>query len=111
MDLARDGREFARWTIKTSGVLVDPPQVRLLAPPVAPATVGVWTAWTATAWDGPATTDDRGRSVRRFRLLVAGPDAAGEGALVLALGTHLTRARVVDLPEQVPRDTEEITVG
>ncbi|GMA26221.1 hypothetical protein GCM10025864_39800 [Luteimicrobium album] len=46
-----------------------------------------------------------------YRILVAGPDAEGEGTIPLAIGRHLARIRVVDTPEIVVRDAGPIDVG
>lgn len=108
MDLAADAREWARWTVKSSEALADPPEVELTFQGTTPAILEP--GWMTLEWEGAATTDDKGRSVRTGRLLVAGPEATGSG-VELQSGVYTTRLRVVNEPEIIPRDTETITVG
>lgn len=101
MDLPKDGREYARWTVSAKHSLeeVDPPEVSIDAG-----------AFQATVWLGDQVDKGGGKFSRVAALLVRGPDIAAPG-VELALGAHTTRIRVDDNPEAVVRDTDEITVG
>ncbi len=113
MDLAADEREFARWTVKSSGVLTDAPKVELT---LQPATADdepeiLDPGWIDTEWAAAATTDAKGRSVRVCRLLVQGPAVEGTDGVALESGVYTTRIQVILDPEILPRETETITVG
>jgi hypothetical protein len=113
VDLAADEREFARWTVKSSAVLVDAPQVELTLQPATTADEpAILTGgWIDTEWESAATTDDKGRSVRTARLLLKGPAVVGGSGQALESGVYTTRCRVSPNPEILPRNTETITVG
>lgn len=89
MDLPRDGREYAHWTITS-----DSPGVAFQ--------IQIDTTW---------YTLERVGTTNTYRLLIAGPDAPGDGAVVLAVGRHTCRAKFTDDPEIVVRTAGVITIG
>jgi hypothetical protein len=88
MRLARDGVEYAHWTI--SGL-----------PDTAIPTPEVYLAgrWHPMEW---AEATDAGWVVR---VLVAGPDVQTGTAVALPLGRTVPRIRLTDAPEAIVRDS------
>ena len=108
MELALDGREYARWTVTAQHDLseAEVPQVQIKGPDDL-----VFGDWTNLIWLSEQVVKEPGKKWQRVAaLLVRGPDITGSG-LELAAGEHLTRCRVNDNPETVVRDTDSITVG
>lgn len=90
MNLARDGQEFARWTITTKDGL---------------------TAF-EVEFDGTNTWHPATYNDGTARLLVCGPGRTPtDGAVPLTSGTHSIRIRCIDTPEVVVRSAGHITVG
>jgi hypothetical protein len=89
MDIPRDGREYAHWTITA-----DVPDVAFQ--------VQIDTTWYTLERVGTSNT---------YRLLIAGPDAPGSGAVVLTSGRHVCRAKFIDDPEIVVRSAGVIEIG
>lgn len=110
-NLPRGSREYVRWTVTSNVALVDPPAVAFLG---RGEDVTATTTWVPGEWEGAATTNREGQSVRTLRLLVAAPDAPSSipGGHPLPAGEYRTKVRVSDAPETVIRDgTERVIVG
>lgn len=94
--LPRDGRKYFYWTVLSDDVDLGPVQVQV-------GGAGTWLDTVATDPD----TDGH----PRYRMLIAGPDAAlGDAALQIGqIGTVWFRARIVDNPE-IEISTSSITI-
>jgi hypothetical protein len=108
MKLPADGREYIQYdvTVPASQDMPDAVSVELID--------GTWTATTYVSWEADTMTIDGvtvAANTSTWKVLVAGPDGAGNGAVVLPLGRTTTRVRVVGEVESIIRAAGPIDVA